>query len=251
VHVQGKALPGLNTRALIETGEPTNAELVEKARSASRASQHNPPPHQDPLTQPPNTPAAPSSDLGCYLPGGLGNRCPAYRDNDDDPFSSNTTHHGGGNPPDPYGDPWAENQNDRNDNGGREGSRLEGDPPKYFEGDRNKTMDFLVAFKRFMIINQDSAIAKDPYKKCAYFMGCIRGQKTRGWVQRNYDWLDRVEEDPEELYGRSPWAILEEDFKRSFVDYAQQEKAQDELQKLKMTNANIDEYISEFQMLGH
>jgi len=175
VHVQGKALPGLNTRALIETGEPTNAELVEKARSASRASQHDPLPHQDPLTQPPNTPAAPSSDLGCYLPGGLGNRRPAYRDNDDDPFSSNTAHRGGGNPPDPYGDPWAENQNDRNNNGGRGGSRLKGDPPKYFEGNRNKTMDFLVAFKRFMIINRDSAIAKDPYKKCAYFMGRIRG----------------------------------------------------------------------------
>jgi hypothetical protein len=35
------------------------------------------------------------------------------------------------------------------------------------------------------------------------------------------------------------------------VDYAQQEKAQDKLQKLKMTSGNIDEYISEFQMLGH
>jgi len=100
-------------------------------------------------------------------------------------------------------------------------------------------------------MNRDSAIARDPYKKCAYFMGRIRGQKTRGSVQRNYNWLDRVEDDPEELYGRSPWAILEEDFKRSFVDYAQQEKAQDELQKLKMTSGNIDEYISEFQMLGH
>jgi hypothetical protein len=112
-------------------------------------------------------------------------------------------------------------------------------------------MEFLVAFKRFMIMNRDSAIAKDHYKKCAYFMGRIRGQKTRGWVQRNYDWLDNVESDPEELYGRSPWTVLEEDFKRSFVDYAQQEKAHDDLQKLKMTGGNIDEYISEFQMLGH
>jgi hypothetical protein len=103
--VQGKALSGLNTRALIETGEPTNAELVEKAQSASRASQHDPPPHQDPLAQPPNTPAAPSGDPGHYLPGGLGNHRPAYRDNDDDPFSSNTAQHGGGYPPDPYGDP--------------------------------------------------------------------------------------------------------------------------------------------------
>jgi len=35
------------------------------------------------------------------------------------------------------------------------------------------------------------------------------------------------------------------------VDYAQQEKAHDDLQKLKMTSGNIDEYISEIQMLEH
>ena len=116
--VQGKALPGLNTRALIGTGEPTNAQLVEKARSESRASQRDVPPHQDPPQQPPNTPAQLSSDPGRYLPGGLGNCRSTYRDNDDDPFSSNTAHRRGGNPPDPYRDPWAKNQNDKNDNGG-------------------------------------------------------------------------------------------------------------------------------------
>jgi hypothetical protein len=176
--VQGKALPGLNTKALIETGEPTNAELVERARSQSRASQHDPLPYQDPPQQPPNDLTPPSGDLGHYLLGGLENQNPRYRDNNDDLFSSNTACHGGGNPSNPYGDPWVENQNDRNNNGGWGGSRLEGDPPEYFEGDQGRTMDFLIAFKRFMIMNRDSAIAKDPYKKCAYFMGCIRGQKT-------------------------------------------------------------------------
>ena len=85
-------------------------------------------------------------------------------------------------------------------------------------------MDFLITFKRFIIMNRDSAIARDPYKKCAYFMGCIRGQKTQEWVQRKYDLLDKVEDDPEKLYRRFSWAILEEFFKQSFVDYAQQEK---------------------------
>jgi len=159
--------------------------------------------------------------MGHYPLEGLGNHCPRYKDNDDDPFSSNTACCGGGNPPNPYGDPWAKNQNDRNDNGERGGSWLEGDPSEFFEGNRGKTMEFLVAFKRFMIMNRDSAIAKDHYKKCTYFMGRIRGQKTWGWVQRNYNWLDQVEGDLEELYGRSPWTVLKEDFKRSFVDYAQ------------------------------
>ena len=160
-----------------------NAEIVEAikaSRSTSRASQHDAPPHQEPVKDPfADTPHryAPGYP-GRYPPEGLGNRRLRYKDNDDDPFSSNTAHRGGGNPPDPYGDLWAKNQNDRNNNGGREGSRLEGDPPELFEGDRGKTMEFLVAFKRFMIMNQDLAIAKDHYKKCAYFMGRIRGQKT-------------------------------------------------------------------------
>jgi hypothetical protein len=63
--------------------------------------------------------------------------------------------------------------------------------------------------------------------------------------------LDQIETDPDELYERSLWAILGEDFKWSFIDYAQQKKAHDNLQKLKMTGGNINEYISEFQMLGH
>jgi hypothetical protein len=71
--VQRKALPELNTRALIETGESTNTELVEKARSESRASQCDPPPYQDPPQQPPNDPTPPFGDPGHYLPGGLGN----------------------------------------------------------------------------------------------------------------------------------------------------------------------------------
>jgi hypothetical protein len=59
--LQGHALPGLNVKTLIETGEPTNAELVERARSESRASQHSqhdPPPHQNPPVQPPNDPTS-------------------------------------------------------------------------------------------------------------------------------------------------------------------------------------------------
>jgi hypothetical protein len=35
------------------------------------------------------------------------------------------------------------------------------------------------------------------------------------------------------------------------MDYAEKEKACDDLQKLRMTGGNIDEYISEFQLLEH
>jgi len=45
LHLQGYTLLGLNSRALIETGELTNAKLVEQAQSASRSSHHDPLPY--------------------------------------------------------------------------------------------------------------------------------------------------------------------------------------------------------------
>ncbi len=82
-------------------------------------------------------------------------------------------------------------------------------------------------------------------------MGLIRGTNIRGWVQRNYDWLDKVKQDPYNLHGAEPWSVLEADFCRSFVDYVEQEKAHDKLYKLKIAPGDIDGYISQFQMLGH
>ena len=44
-------LPGIDASALIKSGEPTNEEIAEEIRvscAASRASQRDPPPYQDP-----------------------------------------------------------------------------------------------------------------------------------------------------------------------------------------------------------
>ena len=105
-------LLGINAQKLIKSGEPTAAAIGEQMRAlraasqaSSCASQHNKPPHHDS-----------TDNLGRYLPGGLGNTCPRYRDNDDDPFSSNTACHRGGNPPEPYGYPGTGNQDN---NGGQ------------------------------------------------------------------------------------------------------------------------------------
>jgi len=94
-----------------------------------------------------------------------------------------------------------------------------------------------------MIMNHDSSIARDSFKKCAYFMGLIRGTNIRGWVQCNYDWLNKVEQDPYDLHREDPWPILEADFCQSFMDYMEQEKAYNELYKLKMAPRDIDRYI--------
>jgi len=41
-------------------------------------------------------------------------------------------------------------------------------------------MAFLTQFKRYMKINRDADIAKDPFKRCNYFLSLMEGLDTKG-----------------------------------------------------------------------
>ena len=130
--------------------------------------------------------------------------------------------------------------------------RLEGIPLDKFEGNRAKTHQFLTQFKRFMMMNRRSAIARDPLSKAAYFLSLVGGSKADGWAERQYAWLDEVERDPHILpYRMTAWDALEQDFKTSFIDYAVHEKAHEQLRNLKMKDGNIDQFIADFEFLAH
>ena len=126
--------------------------------------------------------------------------------------------------------------------------RLEGIPPTTFDGDRSRTIDFLTEFKSFMLMNDDARIAKNPIKRCSYFLSLVKGPNVKGWSKRQLDWLDKVREDPSELPWRmSAWQVLEREFRNAFVDYAEHERAQDQIRRLRMKDGNVDQYIAEFQ----
>ena len=46
------------------------------------------------------------------------------------------------------------------------------------------------------------------------------------------------------------WCELEKKFKEAFSDYAECERAQDKLKRLKMKGDNLDEYLAAFKTLG-
>ena len=101
-------------------------------------------------------------------------------------------------------------------------------------------------------MNRRSSIASDPFRKCAYFVGLIAGPRIDGWVERNLNWLENAEANPTEIpAGMTAWQVMEADFRRSFTDFAAEEKAQDYIRKLKMTEGKVDEYVSAFELLGH
>jgi retrotransposon gag protein len=210
--------PGMNLQGLVDSGEPTPAEL-QCSRPPSRAASeaHSEPEQDDSMREKSST--AKGKDL--RRPRGTG----------DDPFGI-----------------WdLPQENEKNSPGGR----LEGNPPEKFSGDHSDTSDFLMRFKQFMSLNRTSAIAKDPIRKAMYFLSFMTGTKTKGWTRMQSLWLQDAEEDPSIIPAtRNVWQMVEHDFKQTFVDYAVKEKAQDELHKLQMKEGNIDQYIADFSLLA-
>jgi len=103
-----------------------------------------------------------------------------------------------------------------------------------------------------MLMNRKADIAKDPISKCIYFMSLLDGEKVNGWVDMTFNWLEEIEADPSLIDAFSNlWKMMETKFKVSFTDYAERERAQDQLQKLKMTGDNLDEYLAAFETLGN
>jgi len=103
-----------------------------------------------------------------------------------------------------------------------------------------------------MLMNRKADIAKDPISKCIYFMSLLDREKVNGWVDMAFKWLEEIEANPS-LIDRfsNPWKMMEEKFKVSFTDYAEQERAQDQLGKLRMTGDNLDKYLALFETLGN
>ena len=84
-----------------------------------------------------------------------------------------------------------------------------------------------------------------------YFLSLLEGPKCEGWVDMVDKWMQLVAHDPSIIPRRSNiWCELKKEFKESFSDYAERERAQDELKRLKMKGDNLDEYLATFETLG-
>ena len=128
---------------------------------------------------------------------------------------------------------------------------LEGIHPDKYNGDWYQMTRFLNTFNQFMLINYKADIAKDPIMQSIYFLSLLEGPKCKGWVDIADKWLQQVADDPSIISCRTNiWCKLEKKFKESFSDYAECERAQDKLKRLKMKGDNLDKYLAAFETLG-
>ena len=129
---------------------------------------------------------------------------------------------------------------------------LEGNSLTKFNGDHCKTVEFFGQFECYMHINKAATIAKDSYKKSAYFLSLLEGTNVEGWLACQDEWLNKVDADPTILpWHMNEWKVLESEFKKLFTNYAEQERANKKLQQLKMQGGDVDGYIAHFSQLVH
>ena len=125
---------------------------------------------------------------------------------------------------------------------------LEGIHPDKYNRDRSQTTRFLASFNQFMLMNYKADITKDPIMHSIYFLLLLEGPKCEGWVNAADQWLWHIIEDPSMIpQWSNAWLELKKWFKEAFSDYAERERAQDKLKKLKMRNDNLNEYLAGFK----
>jgi len=199
-------------------------------------------------------PRAPRPKTSVFKPVSSETESEVEEDDDMKPTRSSQMEHGRGKKPwRPRGtgdDPWTmDDLEDEETN--TKPKRLEGQPPKTFNGDRSTTHKFLRDFGRFMDMNIGADIEKDPFKKSAYFLGLIQGPDTEGWADEIDDWFKEVRKDRSTIpRGQDEWDHVEREFKRAFIDYAEHERSNRELNLLKMKENNVDQYIARFKQLA-
>ncbi|KAH9161652.1 hypothetical protein EDB89DRAFT_2029722 [Lactarius sanguifluus] len=172
------------------------------------------------------------------------------KDNEDDdkkkPYKSLFDARGGGEDPSAYTHKSEEDRKMRDMLKAMRGDRLEGVLPEAFKGDRADTKRFLLAFDRCCFMNHDAGMIKDPMKRVALFLGLLKG-RTETWSNRASECVRDGDELPP--FGFDIWQVIEREFRDAFTNFADADKAHQDLLKLRMKEGRLDEYVGEFQDL--
>ena len=94
---------------------------------------------------------------------------------------------------------------------------LKGTLPDQFDGDRTKTHTFMNAFDLFWMTNEESAIMKNPYRRCTLFLGLLKGTKVKDWVNNQAIQLRKKVNRKSDLIAKTDDSLWE-DLKKAFED---------------------------------
>jgi hypothetical protein len=118
--------------------------------------------------------------------------------------------------------------------GGGSNSKLGGNPPDTFDGDRAMFNQFMNQFNLYRITNLDAEQMINPMKRTALFLGFIKGPNVKDWVKQ---WTN--------------WTINQFTTGRATNDEYYREHAEMCLNHLLMTQNEVDIFLAQFESLAH
>ena len=120
--------------------------------------------------------------------------------------------------------------------------------PTIFEGDCSKAESFLREFSTYLLVNYDVPALASFIKRIAITLTCIKGPEVNRWTQQQLEWLMTLQP-VNDTHATYQQFII--NFCTCFMDSQKAQRVRIELQTLKMTWPEIDEYISKFESITH
>jgi hypothetical protein len=146
---------------------------------------------------------------------------------------------GGGNAPNP---PL---QQANQPHGGQ--NKLMGKKPQIFTGDRSKVEGFLLEWNIYHGLNHYTDIMTQAFTRSMIFLSYIKGDDVYEWVSSRVQWLADQLAQGSGVMEEYLFNTVMAQFRSAFTDTQQRQKAQNELEHLRMQGGDLDGYVSEFE----
>jgi hypothetical protein len=163
----------------------------------------------------------------------------------------------GGEPPNPDGNPGAGGGGDpANPGGGGDppngwlSDKLLGREPEIFDGDWAKVENFLTEWNVYQVLNDQTRIMATPLECTMLFFTFIWGPKVGNWVNDQVKVISRHICQGGNKTNKFIWDTVMDKFANTFQDIMSHERAENELNHLRMEGGNLDIYTSEFKHLA-
>ena len=131
-------------------------------------------------------------------------------------------------------------------------AQLEGKPmgvlPAVFEGDHSKAESFLREFSTYLLVNHDIPALASFIWRIAITLTCIKGPEVSRWTEQQLKWLLTLQPNDD---NHTTYQQFVQNFWNHFMDLQKAQRARIELQMLKMSWLEIDEYVSKFESITH
>ena len=125
---------------------------------------------------------------------------------------------------------------------------LQGKEPFVFDGNRQKTDQFLHELRLYQFVNTTHPIMTNPWQKVAHALTYVNGPNIYEWKRSVENWILSIP--TPSAPNKTVYEDFEEEFIESWTDTNEPYRAAADLDKLRMQRDDIDEYITRFAELA-